>query len=311
MRTNVIAAVGHVAIQVRDLEDAVEHATSIMGLRVSSRTDDVVELTHGSTHHSLQYIRSDVDAVDHVGLEAAGTAALDEIASRLSARGIDLISDRPLDDCLHDGFAVEVPNGFVFEIYTGMPQDQPTFLPTGVRPRRFGHVNFGVEDPASLIDFLVNVLDFRVSDEFRGGAFLRCNAEHHGIGVLKGRGILAHHAWEVEGIADLGHLGDVMDDAGSNILAGPVRHGMGNNIAAYIEGPGGVVIEYYCDMIRIWDESTYVPGVWDEEGYKWFSRWSPQLPDPSMRALGLGPAESRIPAPAAPGTQPPSSTEST
>jgi catechol-2,3-dioxygenase len=290
MRTNVIAAIGHVALQVRDLEAAVEHAETIMGLRVVERTDDRVDLTHGAAHHSLQYIRSDVDAVDHIGLEAAGPEALAEIGERLTDRGIPLVADAPLDECLPAGLAVEVPNGFVFEIYCGMPQDQPPFLSTGVRPRRFGHVNFGVEDPGALIDFLVEVLDFRISDRFRGGAFLRCNAEHHGIGVLKGRGILAHHAWEIESIVDLGHLGDVLDELGSNLLAGPVRHGMGNNIAAYIEGPGGMLIEYYCDMLRIWDDSTYVPGEWPEDGYKWFSRWAPQLPDPSMRALGAPPA---------------------
>jgi catechol-2,3-dioxygenase len=267
VRTNVIAAVGHVALQVRDLDAAVEHAVTTMGLRETERTADRVDLTHGAPHPSLQYLRSDVDAVDHVGLEAAGPEAVAEIRARLEARGVPLLTDGPLDDCLTDGLSFEAPGGFVFEVYTGMPKDQPPYLPTGVRPMRFGHVNFGLEDPDPMIDLLLEVLDFRISDRFRGGAFTRCNAEHHGIGVLKGRGILAHHAWEVQ-----------------------VRHVMGNNIAAYMAGPGEILIEYYCDMLHIYDDSTYVAGEWAEDGHKWYSRWSPELPGPAARELGAPPA---------------------
>jgi catechol 2,3-dioxygenase len=294
VRTSVIAAIGHVALRVRDLDAAVEHATGVMGLRVVERGADRVDLTEGAPHHSIQYLRSDTDAVDHIGLEAAGPDALPEIRQRLARAGIPLLSDRPLDDCLSDGFAFTAGGGFVVEVYTGMPKDQPAGgLATGVRPRRFGHMNLAVEDPSALIAVLVDVLDFRISDRFRGGAFVRCNAEHHGLGVLNGRGVLQHHAWEVENIGDLARLGDLLDDLGTSLLAGPVRHGMGNNIAAYFEGPGRVAIEYYCDMLRIFDENSYVPGVWDEDdGLRWYTRWTPQAPSPDskIRTLGAPPA---------------------
>src|ERR1700739_3086372 len=198
MRAYAISAVGHVAIQVRDLEAAVEHATTVMGLRVTNSSQDRVELTHGREHHSLQYIRSDVDAFDHVGLEASGSDALQEIRARLTARGMPLLSEAPLDEAIEDGFAFEAPGGFVFEVYTGMPKDEPFFVSSGVKPIKFGHVNFAVEDPEALLEVLLEVLDFRISDRFRGGAFTRCNVEHHGIGVLRGPGVLAHHAWGVE-----------------------------------------------------------------------------------------------------------------
>lgn len=282
-----IEDVGHVAIQVTDLEAAVEHATGLMGLRVVERDEDRVDLTHGAPHHSLQYIRSDVDCVDHVGLVASGPEALEEIRARLAAAGIELLTDTPLDPCLEDGFAFAGPAGFVFEIYTGMPYDQEPYLTRGARPRRFGHVNFALQETQPMIDLLTEVLDFRISDYFRGGAFTRCSAEHHGIGVLQGPDVLHHHAWEVENVGDLARLGDVADELGTNIIAGPVRHSMGNNIAAYLEGPGGICVEYYCDMLRIFDESNYTPGNWSEEGWRWYSRWSPQLPEKSVRELGL------------------------
>jgi catechol-2,3-dioxygenase len=290
MRSYAVSAVGHVAIQVKDLEAAVDHAISVMGLRVSERTDDRVDLTHGATHHSLQYYRSEVDAFDHVGLEADGSDALDAIRERLAEREIPLLTESPLDDQIEEGFSFEAPGGFVFEVYTGMPRSEPAYSPTGVRPIKFGHVNFALQDPEALIDVLLGVLDFRISDRFRGGAFTRCNVEHHGIGVLRGDGVLAHHAWEVQSIADLGHLADLLDAQGTNVLAGPIRHGIGDNIATYMQGPAGVLVEYYTDMLRIYDESTYEPGTWDEDGYKWFTRWSPALPGPEVRQMSLAPA---------------------
>lgn len=290
MNTKVISAVGHVALRVRDVEAAVEHATTTMGLRLRAVDGARHYLTEGEPHHSLQYVQADHDAVDHVGLQASSAAALDEIRTRLARRGIPLLRDEPMNDCFQDGLAFVVPGGFVIEVYTGMPMDGPAFTPVGVRPSRFGHVNFGVAEPAPLIDVLTEVLDFRISDAFRGGAFLRCNEEHHGIGALVGPGVLQHHAWEVESIADLGRLGDLLDGRGESLLAGPVRHGMGRNIAAYIQGPANMMIEYYCDMQLIRDDENYVPGTWDEAGHKWFTRWAPQLPDPETRKLGMPPA---------------------
>jgi catechol 2,3-dioxygenase len=294
VRPNVIAAIGHVALRVRDLDAAVLHATGVMGMRVTERSPDRAELTEGSPHHSLQYLRSDADAVDHVGLEAADPAAVQEIRQRLERAGIPLLSDGPLDDCLQNGLAFTAPGGFVIEVYTGMPRNEaPIGVSSGVRPRRFGHLNLAVSQPPELIGLLLDVLDFRISDRFRGGAFMRCNAEHHGLGVLGGPGVLQHHAWEVENIADLARLGDLLDDLRTPLLAGPVRHGMGNNIAAYFAGPGGVAIEYYCDMLRIFNEDAYVPGDWDEQdGLRWYTRWTQQAPGPDspIRKLGMPPA---------------------
>jgi len=290
MHSSVISAIGHVAMQVRDLDAAVEHATTVMGMRVVERSADHADLTNGAPHHSLQYIRSDVDAVDHIGLEADGPDAVAEIRSRLERENVPLRSAGPLDECLEDGLVVEVPAGFALEIYSGMPRDQAGYLPSGVRPKRFGHVNLAIEEPQKTLAFFLEILDFRVSDYFRGGAFIRCNVEHHGLGVVRGRGVMHHHAWEVESITEIARLGDVLDELGTNLLAGPVRHGMGTNIAAYMEGPGHVGIEYYADMLRIFDESTYVPGDWDEAGYKWYTLWAPELPTPDSRIRQLGAA---------------------
>ena len=67
------------------------------------------------------------------------------------------------------------------------------------------------------IELLTEALDFRVSDWVRGGAFVRCNADHHGLAVLPGDCKMQHQAWEVESIADLGRLGDLLHSAGGHL----------------------------------------------------------------------------------------------
>ncbi|MDX6410141.1 MAG: catechol 2,3-dioxygenase [Gaiellaceae bacterium] len=286
MKPSVIAAIGHVALGVRDLDVAVEQATTVMGLRVSRRADGQVDLTHGAQHHSLQFRAAAEDVLDHLGLEAEGPDGVAEIRRRLEAGDIPLVAEGPLDEGLEDGLAFELPGGALIEVYTGMPHDEPDYVATGVRPTRFGHVNIYVEDPGPALDVLVDVLDFRISDRVRGGAFTRCNADHHGIAVLPGDRKLHHHAWEVRDAGELVRLGDVLHARGEGLVEGPVRHGIGGNIAAYFRGPAGAAVEFYTDMEVILDDAAFVPRDWDVQGTSWYSRWVPRMPPEEFRHLG-------------------------
>lgn len=288
MSRPVISAMGHVALQVRDLDASTRVATEILGLTVRERREGAVDLTHSSPHHSLQYILGDVDGLDHVGLEAPDLEALAEVRSRVDAAGLRIVSEVPLDDCLSDGFAFEGPQGFVFEVYRGMPQEPVSYKPVGVRPNRFGHVTFAVTDKEEMRAFLSDVLDFRISDIVSAGYFMRCNVDHHGIAFTTGaRPALHHHGWEVQTTVEVGLLADRVNEDGGSVLWGPVRHGCGRNIATYFQDPGGSVIEYYSDMDRYYDDD-FVPPVWDETDHKWYSLWSPMIPDPWVD-LGVPP----------------------
>jgi len=285
----VIDRIGHLALRVRDLDAAVAVATEVMGMRVSQREGGCVYLTLGDEHHSLQYIASDENGLDHIGLEAAGPAGLDAVRRRVAGEGLRVVGDGPLDAGIADGFAFLGPDGVAYEIYTGMDRGEPPFTPSGVRPERIGHFTMHARDPEATRDFLERVLGFRLSDTITGeGYFLRCNAEHHGIGLFAGRGTLHHTGWLVQGIADLGRLGDVLDERGERLLWGPVRHGAGRNIAAYFAEPAGSVVELYTDMEMFLDEATFRPRTWDGSDPGWYTRWAPGRPE-GFRAYGVAP----------------------
>ena len=247
-------------------------------------------LTCNSGHHVLQYTLDTVDAVDHIALTAAGPAGLAAVRERVSAYGLEIVSDRPLEPGFSDAVAFVGADGFCYEVGIGMPGGEPPYPATGVRPSHFGHVNLHVPDVDGAVTFLREVLDFRVSDVIEGrGEFLRCNAEHHAIAYLQGRGVLHHHAWAVPGIGDLARLGDVIDERGGTLLWGPLRHGAGDNIAVYFAEPSGAVVEVYADMEAILDEDTFTARTWSNDDPRWWSRWT-KIRGQGFHDYGLPPA---------------------
>ncbi len=60
-----IKAVGHVGLQVPNLDRSVQWATTVMGLREVTREGGTAYLTHGGVHHSLQYVEADFDG-EHI-----------------------------------------------------------------------------------------------------------------------------------------------------------------------------------------------------------------------------------------------------
>lgn len=274
MTSRVISQIGYIAMQTKDIEGTLAHARDILGLTETGRTGNAVFLSSAARkHHELVYLDSPEDALSHIGLVARDVAALHTVRRRIADGGYPIISEVPLHPGVSDGFAFVGPDNFVFEIYLDMDDSQ--FVPLSHAPDRFGHVNLHPTNLQKMKDFLVNTLDFMISDVIGDDFvyFLRCNPEHHGIALVKGRGWLHHHAWQVQSIADLGKLGDRLHESGARLLMGPVRHGAGHNIAAYYVEPTGAVVELYSDLEHIYDDNR-PPIVWPADDRQWATKWS-------------------------------------
>lgn len=293
MAFGVIGEIGYVAVQTADIEASLTRAREVLGLVETGRGGNAVFLSsRAKKHHELVYQDAPRDGVGHIGLVAAGPAALDTVRRRVIDGGYPILSPTPLHPGVADGFAFAGPEDFVFEIYTQMESAEYTV--GGHAPDRFGHVNLHPRNLGAMLAFFVDVLDFRISDivgdDF--AYFLRCNAEHHGVALVSGRGWLHHHAWQVQSIADLGKLGDRLHENGSRLLMGPVRHGAGHNMAAYYVEPSGAVVELYTDMEHIWDDDR-PPIVWPQDDRQWATKWA--LYDfTEFRSHGLFPATETI-----------------
>lgn len=275
-----ISEMGYVALQTRMLKESVRNATDIYGLSAVDSTDKKTYLSAANTHHEIVYTKSDQDAVDHIGLVAPNRDELDAIREKVRRGGWKILAEQPIEDHIEAGFAFVGPDGFTWHVYLGMEKWDDR--PGGFGPDRYGHVNLQTADTVGMRNFLVEIFDFRVSDQIGEDVafFLRCNIDHHGIAIFKkakGPGVLHHHAWQTQSIVDLGRLGDRLRKDGRKLLWGPVRHGAGHNIAAYAVEPCGAVIELYTDLEYIYDHDR-AAYYWEEADPFWVNQWDGQVP---------------------------------
>lgn len=284
--SDLIKRMAHVALRVPDLDASVSWATRVMGMREVERNDGVSYLTHSDCHHSLQYIASDRSALDHIAMEAHDREALDRLVQKLRDRGVPVISERPEEDGINRAIRFLGPDGHVIEVFTGMAAAGPVHTGAGVQPRKFGHPTLTCPDISPTRELFEQVLGFRLSDQVGDGmlAFLRCNVDHHGLGLQKGEPGINHYAWQVENLAVLGLLGDTLARNGSRFIWGPGRHGAGQNLFTYHYDPAGCVVEYYADLYQVWDENTYRPGQWSLEDYRGQNLWGPGAPVELLQA---------------------------
>lgn len=293
MAFGVISEIGYISMHSGDITKSVDHAKNILGLVETGRSGNAVYMSSASKrHHDLVYIDAPQHGVGQIGLIAANAKALDVVRKRVRDAGYDFVSDLPLHPGVSDGFAFMGPEGFLFEIYT-QPQIVDVTL-SGYAPHHFGHVNLHPQNPAKMLRFFTEILEFKVSDAIGEdfAYFLRCNSEHHGIGIIKGRGWMHHHAWQLQSIAELGQIADRLHEHGERLLMGITRHGAGQNLAAYYVEPTGAVVEIYTDMEHVYDDDR-APKLWDRESLDWATMWA-NYDFSEFRSHGLFPATEAI-----------------
>lgn len=284
-----ITEIGYVSLRATDLTGSIVNGVDVLGLREIETTGTKAYLAAQDRHHEIVYTKADENALDHVGVVAPTREDLDAIRAKVERRGLTIIAEQPLEDYLEEGFAFVDGAGFTWQVY--LQETEYSIRKTGgVGPDRIGHINIQVPDTLPAIEFLTDVFDMRVSDRIGTDAafFLRCNTDHHGVAVFKaGKTAIHHHAWQTQGIQDLGRLGDRLARRGGRLAWGPVRHGAGDNIAAYYVEPTGAVIELYTDLESIYDPEREAR-VWREDDLYWINQWDGQVP-PGILDHGIPP----------------------
>lgn len=272
--------IGHVALRTADLAGYTKFLAKVLGLRTTARGESEVTLSANEKHHEIQLLAGERPAFDHVGLELETEEELEAVCETALAAGARHVPTEATEAGLTRAVRLEDPSGIVYELYTSdrAEPDGYSFLREGIR--RLGHLTFFSENPAKIIEFWVEGLGFRISDEADGFAWLRCDTDHHGlaVGTRPGETSLHHHAWEVQDLSALGQYCDSIAIEGHRLLWGPVRHGPGYNLATYLPDPDGGVVEVYSDMLRITDEATYRRVDWSKVPDA-LNLWGPMPPE--------------------------------
>jgi catechol 2,3-dioxygenase len=264
--------VGHVGLQVGDLDASVAYAERILGLRVSAREGDVAYLTCNDRHHELSLHAGVASALDHIAFEVDR-----QTFAAIEAR-VDVIERGSTG--VEDAFRFLAPGGFVIEVFHGMTRDQPRHYDSvAPRPLKFEHVTVKSTCKDELEAVLIDLLGLRLSDRAEDAvSWLRASDEHHGVSVI-GADVdaLHHYAWQLDAFGTFARVGDHLLQHGGTFLWGPGHHGIGDNYFCYFRDGDGAVVEYSAGIQRIEDEAAYEPRVWPDEPLT-VNRWGNPAP---------------------------------
>jgi catechol 2,3-dioxygenase len=257
----------HATLQVTDLEAATEFYTDVLGLVELERTDEAVYLGCGFDENYDVGLVEGGTGVEHFALRMADAAELATYESRLEAAGVDVERTDGDEPNQTEGVRFTLPSGVDMELVT--VADSAYHHPTEtvgdrdrIAPRDVDHINLMSWDVDSDREFLVDHLDFEVSDKIVGEtgfsiqAWLRFGDFHHDVGLSTADNVaysLHHLSFEMEGIDHIKAFCDRLTEHGRQLELGPSRHNAGANNFAYLWTPGGNRIELTAEMATVDD----------------------------------------------------------
>ncbi len=278
-----VTRLGHVGLVVTDLDRYSTYLTEGLGLAETRREEGRAYFALGTRHHQLRVTEGDAASCDGLGFDVSDSGSLARLRDAVDAAGLEVVSERPYDDTVAEGFSFNVPAGPTVELCVGAALAPPaeTYANDAYNVRgdhhrllKLGHVTIGTPDAAAVEEVFVDVLGFRISDRFPGVlAWARCNRDHHSVGFAPAEAPGIHHmAFEIESFAHYERLVDHLSLGGRRLVWGPGRHGPGNNLFVYFDDPDGTMVEIYANLVQIENEDSYVAKEWDdlqEVGNRW------------------------------------------
>jgi catechol 2,3-dioxygenase len=289
----------HATLHVTDLEDAVEFYTEVVGLVELERDDDTVYLGCGFDENYDVGLVEGGTGVEHFAIRVDDTEALAAYESRLDDAGVAVERTDGAEPNQAEGVRFTLPSGVDMELVAVADNDyhHPTKT-VGERdrlaPRDVDHINLMSWDVDRDMDFLVEHLEFAVSDKIVGEsgftiqAWLRQGEFHHDVGLSTADNVaysLHHLSFEMEGIEHIKAFCDRLTEHGYQLELGPSRHNAGANNFAYLWTPGGNRIELTAEMATVGDGAeTGVREINREDNT--VSSWGGVVPTPKFLEKG-------------------------
>lgn len=255
--------IDHVKFGVEDL-DAAQHAWEAeFGLHATEKDPNEVKLAINYEPYSVIIEKSNDRGIQYTAYNLHPDFTLDDAEKHLKEMGVDYTrTDGAVDFIDPEG------HGVAFVPYR--PRTGQDVYPLAsrytesLRPgryRKLGHVNYLVKDVDTMVDFYVNVVGQQVADRLGpdAGAFMRVGADHHvNAFVNAGQSHLHHVAFDLGDWGAIPATFDHLAQHGRVFPWGPVRHGIGGNLAGYVRTPEfDCFMELYVDMEQL--DDLHVP----------------------------------------------------
>lgn len=271
-----VVKVGHVALQTPDVERLVSYYTEILDFDLSERDGEAAYLATDLDHHCVAVAKSNGGSPVHLAFQIAGS--LEDTAAELEAKGIG--AERHSDPApgIPALLRLRDPDGNPLDLYAEVEHRAPQ--PAAVRPQKLGHVCYFVSDPQATSSFYQDVLGFRWSDSIGDFFhFLRCNADHHAINLLRSPTPkrIHHIAYEMRNLTHLQQALEALGRSEHRVVWGPGRHGPGHNVFTYHLDPDGTRVELFTELDLMLDERLgyFEPRPWHRDAPQRPKVWEP------------------------------------
>ena len=272
-----VLKIGHVEFEVQDLARMTDYYRDTIGLTLTDQDADTAYLSTVVDHHSVVLRQSNNGTrLTKIAFQVAPVDA-DDLVNHLKGHGASAEIREGSQPSINEVVRTSNPDGLAIELYSEFEPSAHPYSFRGVNPVKLSHVSALSPDPKKTMDFYIDVLGFRFSDSVRDFFyFLRCGADHHTINLITGEYAgMQHFAFEV---ADMSHMQaacDVLIRQGVPVMWGPIRHGIGHNLAAYHLDPEGQVVEFCAELDRMSSEALgyYDPRPYHEDRPQRPKRW--------------------------------------
>jgi catechol 2,3-dioxygenase-like lactoylglutathione lyase family enzyme len=267
-----VQRIGHATYETADLARQIDYYTQVIGFRLAERHKDRGKdraiLTTRLGEEVLVLEQGTSARCSRLAFQLGPQYDLGQVAAQLAPKGIRCESRRDITPAIVQAVVFEDPHGTQIELFAQGKAGQPCET-QGVSPMKLGHVAHAVPDAKAMTDFYVENLGFRVSDWMENFfSFLRCGPDHHTVNFRTGPKHFMHHiAFELN---DWAHLGLACETLGRHkrpILWGPLRHGIGHNLAIYHRDPDDHIVEFYAELDQMKSEALgyFDPRPWHED----------------------------------------------
>ncbi|MFG1244385.1 VOC family protein [Xanthobacter versatilis] len=253
----------YVRLGTRDLAQAEDFSTRVIGLEVGARTRGALYLRSDQRAHSLCYFEGD-PGEQVVGFEVDDEDVLTGAADALDRMGHPVrrgTAEEAEQRCVRSFIAFQDPTGNRIELVTRPALSGRRYFPgrdAGITG--FNHVGLYSTDVVRDELFWTNVCNARVSDRISDIPLMRINAIHHTLALVKSqRAGIQHINHQVETIDDVQKSFYHLSNLSVPIVFGPGRHPTSGARFLYFKGPDDMVFEYSCGVGKIEDEATHRP----------------------------------------------------
>ncbi|MFH5821158.1 VOC family protein [Georgenia sp. AZ-5] len=294
--------IDHVSLGVEDL-DAAAHSWQVeFGLLERERENGRAYLACNYEPYSLVLEKTNTPGIQYAAYNLHPGFSLADAEKHLREHHVDYVRT-------DDAVAFTDPEGNGVRLVPYRRRAGQDVLPVASRqtseirpggPRRLGHVNYLVADVDAMVDFYTTVVGQQLTDRLGSdaGAFLRVGADHHvNAFVNTGTPHFHHVAFDLVDFGQIRQSFDHLAQHGRWFPWGPVRHGIGGNLAGYVRLPEAeCFVELYCDMEQIDDQheprefpddrkSSNVWGMLPPRSYFRFDKETVEAERESLRAI--------------------------